>query len=216
MLAFLRGRASERKLRLLACACCRRIWEELSEPQREAVVLAERYADGLVAAAALREARVLADHLPPESEFNPLALPFTLPGAAVLAASAVPVEAVEALAQAGAVERVGRSLVGVDWVAYICSAQCQVIRDLFGPPSRSDRLEPVWLAWHGGAAVKLAQAVYEEPDPSSGHLDAARLAVLADALEEAGCADRAVLDHLRGRGQHVRGCWPLDLCLERE
>jgi hypothetical protein len=46
-------------------------------------------------------------------------------------------------------------------------------------------------------------------------LDSARLDVLADALEEVGCTDREVLDHLHGPGQHIRGCWAVDLCLGR-
>src|SRR5436853_513959 len=41
------------------------------------------------------------------------------------------------------------------------------------------------------------------------------LPVLADALEEAGCADRTILDHLRGAGPHVPGCWCLDAILAK-
>ena len=61
--------------------------------------------------------------------------------------------------------------------------------------------------------VALAQAAYDERALPSGHLDPARLAVLSDALEEAGCVDAEVLDHLRSSGPHVRGCWALDLLL---
>jgi hypothetical protein len=46
----------------------------------------------------------------------------------------------------------------------------------------------------------------------SGELDPHRLAVLADALEEAG-APAELVEHLRSPGPHVRGCWPVDLCL---
>jgi hypothetical protein len=44
-------------------------------------------------------------------------------------------------------------------------------------------------------------------------LDPERLAVLADALEEAGCAEADVLAHLRSPEEHVRGCWPVDWVL---
>jgi len=49
-----------------------------------------------------------------------------------------------------------------------------------------------------------------------GFLDNDRLAVLADALEEAGCTEQAILDHLRSPGPHARGCWALDLVLGKE
>ena len=61
--------------------------------------------------------------------------------------------------------------------------------------------------------VRLAQAAYDQRHMPGGTLDDGRLAVLADALEEAGCTDAGVLNHLRGPGPHVRGCWVIDLCL---
>jgi hypothetical protein len=71
------------------------------------------------------------------------------------------------------------------------------------------------MAWEDGTVVKIAHAAYEQCSLPSGHLDNARLAVLADALEDAGCRDADILGHLRGPGLHVRGCWPLDLVLGR-
>ena len=47
----------------------------------------------------------------------------------------------------------------------------------------------------------------------SGELESDRLAVLSDAVEEAGCDDPAILEHLRSPGPHFRGCHVLDLLL---
>ena len=54
-----------------------------------------------------------------------------------------------------------------------------------------------------------AQAIYDDRALE-------RLPVLADALEEAGCTDAAILEHCRGPGPHVRGCWVIDLLLGKE
>ena len=43
-----------------------------------------------------------------------------------------------------------------------------------------------------------------------------RLPILADALEEAGCTNADVLLHCRQPGDHVRGCWVVDLVLGKE
>src|SRR5690349_6615619 len=60
LLESVRGKASERKLRLFVCACCRRYWGRLDAAHREAVEAAERYADG---GAARRELAALDDAL---------------------------------------------------------------------------------------------------------------------------------------------------------
>jgi hypothetical protein len=91
--------------------------------------------------------------------------------------------------------------------------QSSLLRDIFGNPFRPVDLDPAWLTWHGGAAVKLAWAVYEERELPSGHLAATRLAVLADMLEESGCCDARLLGHLRGPEPHVRGCFAVDALL---
>jgi hypothetical protein len=94
------------------------------------------------------------------------------------------------------------------------AVQCDLLRDILGtaqgPPASIDS---AWLAWHDGAVSQLARAAYEDRRLPEGHLDPARLAVLADALEDAGCADADLLGHLREPGPHVRGCWAVDLIL---
>jgi hypothetical protein len=93
------------------------------------------------------------------------------------------------------------------------AAQAGLLRCLFGNPFRLVVLDAVWQT---STVVSLAQAAYEERILPSGHLDADRLAVLADALEDAGCSDAEILSHLRGpSGPHVRGCWALDILLDK-
>jgi hypothetical protein len=87
------------------------------------------------------------------------------------------------------------------------------LRDIAGNPFRPVSLDS---AWRTPTVSSLAQAAYENRSLPSGHLDNARLMILADAVEEADCTDAAVLDHLRSPGPHVRGCWVVDLLTGRE
>jgi hypothetical protein len=78
---------------------------------------------------------------------------------------------------------------------------CGVARCVFGRPTRPERaIDPAWLAWNGGVVGRLAEAVYHERELPSGNLYATRLGLVADALEDAGCSDAALLGHLRGPG----------------
>ena len=74
-------------------------------------------------------------------------------------------------------------------------------------------LAPSLLVWDGGLVVKLAEAAYDHRTLPSGHLEPDRLAVLCDALEDAGCTDATLLEHLRSEGPHVRGWWAVDAVL---
>jgi len=76
MLEFVRGQASQRKLRLFACACCRRIGDLLQKSDsRNAVDIAERYADGQAteeerAAAILAATRLVIEWSRSRSDFE--------------------------------------------------------------------------------------------------------------------------------------------------
>src|SRR5262245_46732790 len=58
LLEHLKGRASPRKLRLFACACARRFWDEMPDKRsRRAVEISERYADRVARKKNLETAR---------------------------------------------------------------------------------------------------------------------------------------------------------------
>src|SRR5262249_55061356 len=81
--------------------------------------------------------------------------------------------------------------------------------DLIGNPLRPVVAAPPWIGGEAGALRKLPRAIYDDRAFD-------RLPILADALEDAGCTDRDMLDHCRGPGPHVRGCWVIDLILGKQ
>ena len=91
-------------------------------------------------------------------------------------------------------------------------SQSCLVRDIFGNPFRPVKIHPSWLT---PPVMTLARGVCDERLLPTGHLDPDRLAVLSDALEEAGCDDADILEHLRSPGPHVRGCWVVDLLTGR-
>lgn len=78
-----------------------------------------------------------------------------------------------------------------------------ILRDIVGNPFRPETISPDWLT---PRVLSLAGAIYDERAFD-------RLPILGDALEEAGCDRAAILDHCRRPGEHVQGCWVLDLLL---
>jgi hypothetical protein len=88
--------------------------------------------------------------------------------------------------------------------AEVQSAITSTVRDIFGNPFRPVAFDP---AWRTDTAVALAKQMYESRD--FGHMP-----ILADALEDAGCDNEAVIAHCRDpKATHVRGCWVVDLVL---
>ncbi|WP_232069691.1 hypothetical protein [Gemmata massiliana] len=85
-------------------------------------------------------------------------------------------------------------------------AQTSILRDLFGNPFRPVLFSPHWRT---AIAVSLAQRMYESRDYAA-------MPLLGDALQGAGCNDDDVLNHCRGTGPHIRGCWVVDAVLGKE
>jgi hypothetical protein len=94
-----------------------------------------------------------------------------------------------------------------------CDSLCCLLHDLAGNPFRPPDITPSLLRWNDGTVVKLAGALDEAQSQTGGHLDRDLLAVLADAVEDAGCTDTELVGHLRGPGPHWRGCWAVDALL---
>jgi hypothetical protein len=239
---------SDRKHRLFACACVRRVWHlmpEGYEDWRLAVEKAEEHADGLLTVAEMWNHAILS-RLKAEMEWGQRWLFHA--GAAARAASnwsdaeglwchrlegcvgfsvGMATAAAEDAAFAAAHHAALPTWTGQDvlylpderpddaaWLAALNAEQARqadLVHDIFPRPA-SDHPS---LTWNDTTIQRLAEAAYESRLLPSGQLDPVRLGILADALEEAG-GDTALLEHLRGRGPHVRGCAVVDLLTGRE
>jgi hypothetical protein len=79
-------------------------------------------------------------------------------------------------------------------------AQAALLYDIFGIPSLPATLDLFAIALDHRPLRQLAQSIYTNNSFNG-------LRFLADELQVAGCAEAAILDHLRGPGPHVLGCW---------
>jgi hypothetical protein len=253
--------ASDRKMRLFACACCRRIDDLLDPGRRSLLGDIERVADGRLDRGSLL---ALVATLPDPEEEHLSSLPDRLdtrllettildpcfgemmehnnaylracgldpqaaraayaaiwPAAAVTDATGdvwpkiyshgfgrgttqAPVAAARARAGVPPSEAGGVASWD-DAVRREFREQARLLRDIVGNPFRPVAFPAAWLS---PTVLALARTFYDEgafPE----------LPVLADALEDAGCTASVILEHLRGAGPHVRGCWALDLVLSK-
>ncbi len=87
-----------------------------------------------------------------------------------------------------------------------------LIYEVHGNPFRPVAFDPSWRTEN---TISLASAAYEERLLPSGEIDFGRMLILSDALEEAGCDNEEILNHCREPKVHIRGCWVLDLILEK-
>jgi hypothetical protein len=211
MLEFLRDKASDRKLRLFAVACLRRVWHRLGEDAAAQIELSERVADGAASMSELRAAR---------SQLGARA-GYSAAWAANNALHAV-LEARAWIAANRAIEH------GVGFVYYFTMEQrhlphsnaqadalaareverkdlTELVREVFGNPFRPVTIDPTCVT---PPVTHLANTIYD-----TRAFD--RMPGLAHALAQAGCHDPVILAHCRSGGEHVRGCWVIDLVLRR-
>jgi hypothetical protein len=201
MLDLLSDRASDRKLRLFACLCCRQSWRRLSDKRsRQAVEVAERYADSQVSSQELKAAYRAAESARKEARTE------SQRGAAWVAT----------LTAQPTYSPFGTNDLGLlaEWATGRATLQrsrqqCHWLRCLFGNPFRNVSIDPAWLLWNDGTVVKVGKGIYDEQAFD-------RLPILADGLEDAGCTNLDVLAHCRQQGEHVRGCWVVDLILGKK
>jgi hypothetical protein len=191
-----------RKFRLFGCACCREVWDRIPErPFRTAIEVAERHADGQVKIGELRSARHRCeDYRGSDKAATRAAFAVTDHKAITAAVFAAQHAAGAGVSEHWLLQPRGhqQSTILERW-----GKQVLIVRDIFGNPLRPVAFDP---SWRTSTAVGLARSIYE-----SRAFD--RMPILADALEEAGCDEPSVLEHCRGDGPHVRGCWVVDLIL---
>jgi hypothetical protein len=181
--------ASPRKARLYACACCRHIWNWMTDVRsRKAVEVAEAFADGEANRKELRSASLGARAVAGDGVYDVHNM------AVIVADALVPLNGYLAATAANHTD--------LNLVPY-----CGYLRDIFGNPSRPATVDPAWLT---STVVALAEGIYEERAFD-------RMPILADALQDAGCDNDDVLNHCRDTTlTHVRGCWVIDLLLGKK
>jgi hypothetical protein len=238
LLEWLRERASDRQFRLFMCACCRRFLPLL--PRKPAhdvrlcekyVTLGERFAEGLITREEIESAigemelvnvsnegylAVLAARQATYREVAGCSRP-VLRGRNLIAHPASTAaeysRTVMSRLQMNNEAARGSTPTSRKRFATIAEKRYQIhlLHDIFGNLLRPNLLDE---AWRTPTVIALARGAYLERLMPGGEFPPMQLAVLADALEEAGAAGEW-LTHLRGPGPHVRGCWVIDALMRR-
>jgi hypothetical protein len=213
---------SNRKVRLFAIACCDLVsYRMVDERSRRAVAIARLHAEGMATdealAASEREAReVMTSFMVkglPDFQSTPEYAAAALASCAVDAFDRTPTED----SPDGWMGICCGGFTVSDffiWHArraaprdpHVLTTITVLLRDICGNPFRAVVFDPAYLS---PGMLSIARAIYEQ-------LAFDRLPELADALEQSGCREQAILSHCRGPGPHVRGCWVLDLLLAKE
>ena len=211
LLESLRSKASGRKCRLLACACCRAVWDCLDPEQRMAVGAAESFADGQSTPTDYVTATQRFSAGQNQSGYHQF---FDAVSVGESPDRAIVLSCLVGCACGQPDDQAGPWAAAIDAV-YVTRhpspaapglVRGSLIRDVFGNPFNPAAVDP---SWRTDAAVALARGMYESRDFGT-------MPLLADELVAAGCADVDILAHCRSERSHVRGCWVVDLVLGKE
>jgi hypothetical protein len=181
-----------RQTLLVTVAACRLVWDHLPGVCREWVALVERVADEDLDP---NEINIEGVFVPVRDAFRERLVSIGSPSQRGL------FDLVARLAEAS---WTFESSIGPDDAHGAPLAQ--LVREVFGNPFQEVLLRRSGL---NRTIRAIAETIYAEQHFTD-------LPILADALEEAECADAPILEHLRSPGPHVRGCWALDLVLREE
>lgn len=200
--------ASQRKLRLLSVALAHLVVGRIRRPEAfEILDVFERFADGLAAEVEVRMARAVAGWLLQDGDLR-FKVQFES-HTEVPPGRDAEYEAVQLLRTAG----LTRAIVPLGYrcsfwksVSVATSTPAALVREVLGNPFRLVCFDPDWRT---SATLAIARSMYENRDFTAAP-------ILADALEDAGCEDATILDHLRHAPTHVRGCWAVDEVLGKE
>lgn len=214
-----------RKIRLLLIAHCRFVWDQLFDPSRQTVEVAERYVEGEVdprelAAACQCAEEAFLSHFVHNRELNSK-LEATLETAwdgsdrNHVEASG---EQFNSVLHQTATAKLAILAAKPDyktWEPHFPATlpssdrqrATQLVRELFGNPFQPVTIDPKWRT---DTVVQLAEVIYQSRDFST-------MPILADALQDVGCENEEILSHCRNPKQaHVRGCWLVDQILDNE
>jgi hypothetical protein len=184
MLEFMRGKVSDRKLRLFAVACCQAVSPYFpSAEYDEMVQWAEWFADGVASKRQFIQ------------RFRRFARRFN----GKVAQAIYPLAEERALL--AAVEVARRTFIFPPFGPN--NAHSLVLKEVAGNPFRPVAVDPSWLT---STVIALATGIYEDRAFD-------RMPYLGDALQDAECDSDELLNHCRSNGPHVRGCWVVDLLL---
>jgi hypothetical protein len=190
-----------RKSLLFACGCYRLVWEKIQLPSiKKAVEAAEARADRKISQEELSEHR----YPQGDSKRGSLNWHLLLSISSLVTPKVIPTHIAWLVRAAIDPDKHEHANKWED-----CKPQADLVREILGNPYRRPTFKPAWLAWNDATVVNLAHTIYDDRAFD-------RLPILADALEDAGCDNADLLSHCRSGGEHVRGCWAVDLLLGKQ